>query len=66
VLRGARADVTDFSYMTLMDTSAVKHNMLKGQESNKRKGKTGEGKKSNFIPTMKKKFKHKKKKTNKQ
>ena len=29
VLRGARADVTDFSYMTLMDTSAVKHNMLK-------------------------------------
>ena len=30
VLRGARADVTDFSYMTLMDTSAVKHNTLKG------------------------------------
>ena len=29
VLRGARADVMDFSYMTLMDTSAVKHNMLK-------------------------------------
>ena len=29
VLRGARADVTDFSYMTLMDTSTVKHNMLK-------------------------------------
>ena len=29
VLRVARADVTDFSYMTLMDTSAVKHNMLK-------------------------------------
>jgi hypothetical protein len=29
VLRGARADVTDFSYMTLMDTSVVKHNMLK-------------------------------------
>ena len=25
----ARDDVTDFSYMTLMDTSAVKHNMLK-------------------------------------
>ena len=30
VLRGARAHVTDFSYMTLMDKSAVKHNMLKG------------------------------------
>ena len=29
VLRGARADVTDFSYMTLMDTSVVKHNTLK-------------------------------------
>ena len=29
VLRGARADLTDFSYMTLMDTSVVKHNMLK-------------------------------------
>ena len=29
VLRVARADVTDFSYMTLMDTSVVKHNMLK-------------------------------------
>jgi hypothetical protein len=29
VLCGARADVTDFSYMTLMDTSVVKHNMLK-------------------------------------
>ena len=29
VLRGARADVTDFSYMTLMDKSVVKHNMLK-------------------------------------
>jgi hypothetical protein len=29
VLRGARADVTEFSYMTLMDTSVVKHNMLK-------------------------------------
>ena len=29
VLRGARAHVTDFSYMTLMDKSAVKHNMLK-------------------------------------
>ena len=29
VLRGARADVTDFSYVTLMDKSAVKHNMLK-------------------------------------
>ena len=29
VLRGARADVTDFSYMTLMNTSAVKHYMLK-------------------------------------
>ena len=29
VLRYARADVTDFSYMTLMDTSVVKHNMLK-------------------------------------
>ena len=28
VLRGARADVTDFSYKTLMDTSVVKHNML--------------------------------------
>jgi hypothetical protein len=28
VLRGARADVTDFSYMTLMDTSVVKHNRL--------------------------------------
>ena len=28
VLRGARADVTDFSYMTLMDKSVVKHNML--------------------------------------
>ena len=27
VLRGARADVTDFSYMTLMDKSAVKHNV---------------------------------------
>jgi len=30
VLCGARADVTEFSYMTLMDKSAVKHNMLKG------------------------------------
>ena len=30
VLRRARADVTDFSYMTLMDTSVLKHNMLKG------------------------------------
>ena len=29
VLRDSRADVTDFSYMTLMDTFAVKHNMLK-------------------------------------
>ena len=29
VLCGARADVTDFSYMTLMDKPAVKHNMLK-------------------------------------
>ena len=29
VLRGARAHVTDFSYMTLKDKSAVKHNMLK-------------------------------------
>ena len=29
VLRGARAHVTDFSYMTLMDKPAVKHNMLK-------------------------------------
>ena len=29
VLRGARADVKDFSYMTLMETSVVKHNMLK-------------------------------------
>jgi hypothetical protein len=29
VLRRAGADVTDFSYMTLMDTSVVKHNMLK-------------------------------------
>ena len=29
VLCGAHADVTDFSYMTLMDKSAVKHNMLK-------------------------------------
>ena len=34
VLRGARADVTDFSYMTLMDTSAVKHNMLKNTYTN--------------------------------
>ena len=33
VLRGARADVTDFSYMTLMDTSVVKHNMLKMKAS---------------------------------
>jgi len=31
VLRGARADVTHFSYMTLMDKSVVKHNMLKGR-----------------------------------
>ena len=29
VLRVARAHVTDFSYMTLMDKSVVKHNMLK-------------------------------------
>ena len=29
VLCGARADVTHFSYMTLMDKPAVKHNMLK-------------------------------------
>ena len=28
VLRVARADVTDFSYMTLIDTSVVKHYML--------------------------------------
>ena len=33
-LRGARADVTDFSYMTLMDTSVVKHNMLKSLSKN--------------------------------
>ena len=29
VLRGERADVTDFFLMTLVDTSVVKHNMLK-------------------------------------
>ena len=29
MLRGERADVTDFFLMTLVDTSAVKHNMLK-------------------------------------
>ena len=29
VLRGAHAYDTDFSYMTLTDTSAFKHNMLK-------------------------------------
>jgi len=29
LLRGARAVVTDFSYMTLMDKSMVKQNMLK-------------------------------------
>ena len=28
MLRGERADVTDFFLMTLMDTSVVKHNML--------------------------------------
>ena len=33
VVCGARADVTDFSYMTLMDKSAVKHNMLKWGET---------------------------------
>ena len=33
VLRGARADVTNFSYMTLMDKSVVKHNMLKNDFS---------------------------------
>ena len=33
VLRGARADVTDFSYMTLMDKSVVKHNMPKRHKS---------------------------------
>ena len=32
VLRGEHADVTDFFLMTLMDTSVVKHNMLKGEE----------------------------------
>ena len=37
VLRGARADVTDFSYMTLMDKSVVKHNMLKGNHFRKPK-----------------------------
>ena len=31
MLRGERADVTDFFLMTLMDTSVVKHNMLKGE-----------------------------------
>ena len=31
VLRGARADVTVFPYTTLMNKSAVKHNMLKGE-----------------------------------
>ena len=36
VLRGARAHVTDFSYMTLMDKSAVKHNMLKEEEEEKK------------------------------
>ena len=42
VLRGARADVTDLSYMTLMDTSVVKHNMLKKREGKtERKGKRG-------------------------
>jgi hypothetical protein len=29
VLRGERADVTDFFLMALVDTSAVKHNMRK-------------------------------------
>jgi hypothetical protein len=29
VLRGERADVTDFFLMTLVDTSVVKHNMLR-------------------------------------
>ena len=29
VLRGERAEVTDFFLMTLVDTSVVKHNMLK-------------------------------------
>ena len=29
MLRGERADVTDFFLMTLVDTSVVKHNMLK-------------------------------------
>ena len=33
VLRGARADVKGFSYMTLMDKSAAKHNMLKNLAS---------------------------------
>ena len=28
MLRGERADVTDFFLMALMDTSVVKHNML--------------------------------------
>ena len=37
VLCGARADVTDFSYMTLMDKSAVKHNMLKTNNVENRK-----------------------------
>ena len=36
VLRGARAHVTDFSYMTLMDKPAVKHNMLKEEEEEKK------------------------------
>ena len=36
VLRGARAHVTDFSYMTLMDKSAVKHNILKEEEEEKK------------------------------
>jgi len=34
VLRGERADVTDFFLMTLMDTSVVKHNMLKTDREN--------------------------------
>ena len=33
MLRGERADVTDFFLMTLVDTSVVKHNMLKWEHN---------------------------------
>ena len=59
VLCGARADVTDFSYMTLMDKSAVKHNMLKQQlYNNENNNEKQEWKKNNRTTIIQQSFKN--------